>query len=90
MLPEPPNTFEQFTTRLPRLIRFRDIRAAGIVDSWESLSRLIDDHGFPSGMLLSPNVRAWDVDEISKWLATRPTERKATPAPRKHDETAAA
>jgi hypothetical protein len=45
-------------------VRFRDLRAAGIVDSWQQLFRLIEDYGFPSGQLLSPNVRAWDRDAV--------------------------
>jgi hypothetical protein len=47
-------------TGLPHYVRFRDLRAAGIVDNWQQLFRLIEDYGFPSGQLLSPNVRAWD------------------------------
>jgi hypothetical protein len=27
-------------------------------------------------MLLSPNVRAWNVADIEQWLSTRPTARK--------------
>jgi hypothetical protein len=63
-------------SRLPYFVRFRNLREAGIVDSWEQLSQLIGRYGFPSGTLLSPNVRVWDVDDIRQWLASRPTERK--------------
>ena len=50
--------------RLPTLIRFRDLRASGIANNWTQLLRMIDQDGFPRGKLLSPNVRAWDVNEI--------------------------
>jgi hypothetical protein len=53
-------------SRLPYLVRFRNLREAGIVDSWEQLSQLVDRYGFPSGTLLSPNVRVWDVDDVQQ------------------------
>jgi hypothetical protein len=62
--------------RLPRYIRFRDLRNAGIVDNWEQLSRLVDYYGFPSGTLLSPNMRVWAIEDVQRWLANRPSERK--------------
>jgi predicted DNA-binding transcriptional regulator AlpA len=64
---------------LPVFVRFRDIRAAGIATSWTQLNKLIDEDGFPIGVMLSPNIRAWRVNEIEAWLATRPTERKGVP-----------
>jgi hypothetical protein len=69
-------------TGLPHYVRFRDLRAAGIVDNWQQLFRLIEDYGFPPGQLLSPNVRAWNRDEVRKWLDARPVERKVI-APRR-------
>jgi predicted DNA-binding transcriptional regulator AlpA len=77
-------------TGLPHYVRFRDLRAAGIVDSWQQLFRLIEDYGFPSGQLLSPNVRAWDRDAVRQWLASRPSERKIVNPPRKQREHEAA
>jgi hypothetical protein len=71
-------------TQLPVFVRFRDLRAAGICDNWTQVFRLIEDYGFPSGVLLSPNIRAWDVDAIRRWLENRPTERKIIAPPRKH------
>jgi predicted DNA-binding transcriptional regulator AlpA len=64
---------------LPVYVRFRDIRAAGIAKNWPTLSRLIDEEGFPRGVMLSPNMRAWLLTEVQDWLATRPVERKPTP-----------
>jgi predicted DNA-binding transcriptional regulator AlpA len=60
-------------------VRFADIQAAGIARSWTQLNRLIDDDGFPVGVMLSPNIRAWELAHVMAWLATRPTERKPVP-----------
>jgi hypothetical protein len=68
--------------RLPCYARFKDLRASGIVDNWQQLNRLIEDYSFPPGQLLSPNTRAWDIDEVRRWLASRPSERKII-APRR-------
>jgi hypothetical protein len=74
----------EIVPRLPRYVRFRDLRQAGICDNWEQLSNMIEDYGFPPGILLSPNVRAWDIEDVQHWLANRPTERKKV-APRKQN-----
>jgi hypothetical protein len=68
--------------RLPAFVRFHDLRAAGIVSNWPQLYNLIDDYGFPAGMLLSPNCRVWDVQHVRVWLDARPTERKIVNPPR--------
>ena len=62
---------------LPTYIRFKVLKARGIADSWAYLRGLIEDHGFPPGKLLSPQIRVWDESEVSAWLDTRPVE----PAP---------
>ena len=56
------------------LLRFRDLKERGIVNSWPQLRRLVDLHGFPKGRLLSPNIRAWTGAEIDAWIASRPVE----------------
>ena len=61
---------------LPVYVRFRDLEAAGIVANWTTLLRLIDDEGFPAGVLIGPNTRAWRLDTITEWLEARPTARK--------------
>jgi predicted DNA-binding transcriptional regulator AlpA len=65
---------------LPRFVRYHHLQDAGITDSWKTLYRLIDEYGFPPGIFISPNVRAWNVDDVERWLAGRPTERKAVPS----------
>jgi hypothetical protein len=75
-----------FTSPLPQFVRFRDLRSSGIVDNWQQLFRLIEDHNFPAGRLISPNARAWTVDEVTSWIASRPTERKKVTLPHhKHE-----
>jgi predicted DNA-binding transcriptional regulator AlpA len=78
---------------LPVFVRYRDLVAAGIVSSWQQLFRIIDKEDFPEGVLLSPNIRAWRLDEVERWLASRPTARKVLPegaTPPKRRETEAA
>jgi predicted DNA-binding transcriptional regulator AlpA len=79
--------------RLPVFVRYKDLLEAGIVRSWQQLFRIIDSENFPEGVLLSPNIRAWRLDEVEHWLADRPTARKvlpegATPHKRRETETA--
>jgi hypothetical protein len=68
---------------LRRWIRYRDLEAAGIVQNWTTLNFLIDEQGFPPGILLGRNTRCWDLSLVKAWLASRPTERKAIPIRRR-------
>jgi predicted DNA-binding transcriptional regulator AlpA len=61
---------------LPLYIRYRDLAAAGIVASWNQLFKMIDTEGFPAGVLLSPNIRAWKLADVEEWLAKRPSGRR--------------
>jgi hypothetical protein len=60
---------------LPTFIRFQDLKARGIVASWPQLLNLQRKAGFPSGRMLSAQVRAWTEEEIAEWLNSRPTEK---------------
>jgi hypothetical protein len=62
---------------LPTYLRFRDLKARGIANSWPYLKSLIEDHGFPPGKLVSPQIRLWDENSVSAWIESRPVE----PAP---------
>ena len=73
-------------SRLPIFVRYKDLVAAGICDSYRQLYNMIDNDGFPSGMLLSPNVRVWNVADIEEWLLTRPTARKVIAPHRAKEE----
>jgi hypothetical protein len=55
------------------LLRFADLKARNIVNSWTKLKSLQAVEGFPSGFMLSPNIRAWREQEIDQWIAARPT-----------------
>jgi predicted DNA-binding transcriptional regulator AlpA len=57
-----------------KLVRFRDLKKRGLVDSWPQLKNLIDNCNFPPGRLISPQVRTWDEQEIADWYASRPVE----------------
>jgi predicted DNA-binding transcriptional regulator AlpA len=59
-----------------KLIRYPDLVATGIVHSRMTLKRLIDNQGFPPGVLITPNARAWDEGEVMAWVASRPVARK--------------
>jgi len=61
-----------------KLIRYDDLVAKGVVNSRMTLKRIIDIHGFPPGVLITPNARAWNEDEVDAWIAARPTARKAS------------
>jgi len=57
------------------LLRFADLKARKIVSNWPTLKRWIDQEGFPPGIKLGPNSRAWTEEEIAEWLANRPKAR---------------
>jgi predicted DNA-binding transcriptional regulator AlpA len=61
-----------------RMIRFPDLVARGIFTSRMTLKRAIDTQGFPAGVLLTPNCRAWPEDDVNAWLANRPSRRKGS------------
>ena len=65
-------TFNLVGDDMQRYYRFSDLKAAGIVRNRMTLSRWIKLHGFPAGVLLGPNTRAWRADEVEQWLAGRP------------------
>ena len=53
--------------------RFKDLKRRGIVRNRMTLSRWIRRHGFPQGILLGPNTRAWAQADVVAWLERRPT-----------------
>ena len=57
-----------------RYLRFKDLQTAGIVNNRVTLSHWIKQAGFPKGVLLGPNTRAWTEHEIKQWLKSRPTD----------------
>jgi predicted DNA-binding transcriptional regulator AlpA len=65
---------------LSRLLRFRDLKARGLVNNWVTLNRWIQEQGFPPGRLLGPNTRVWTEAEIEAWVASRPVAKTDTKA----------
>ena len=41
-------------------LRFRDLKARGVVNNWVTLANWINNEGFPAGCLAGPNTRLWD------------------------------
>jgi hypothetical protein len=77
----PPRDNKQ-SASLPVFARFPDLKDAGITQNWTHLTRLINEQGFPPGILLSRNIRAWDIEAVRRWLAERPLARKIITPPK--------
>ena len=56
-------------------LRFSNLKAENIVTNHVTLGRWIEQEGFPPGVMLGPNTRAWRRSWIDNWLASRPTKR---------------
>jgi hypothetical protein len=54
-----------------RLVRFSDLKERGIVCNWPTLRRLVEGAGFPPGIRLGAQARAWPEAEIDAWLESR-------------------
>jgi predicted DNA-binding transcriptional regulator AlpA len=68
-----------------KLIRYNALVEKGVVNSRMTLKRLIDTQDFPPGVLITPNARAWQEEEVDAWIAARPAARK--PSTRKLNQT---
>ncbi len=75
---------------LPVYCRFADLVEANIAPNWPTLLRMVDQENFPAGVMLSANIRAWDVEQVRLWLASRPSERKVVAPKRRRDRAGAA
>jgi predicted DNA-binding transcriptional regulator AlpA len=60
-----------------RFIRFKELKERGVFNDRMDAARKIDA-GFPPPYEMSPNVIAWDADEVEQWLASRPRRRPKT------------
>jgi Prophage CP4-57 regulatory protein (AlpA) len=56
---------------LPTLLKFKDLKARGIVNDWTTLVRWIDNGDFPPGIKLGPNTRAWTETSVAEWIGSR-------------------
>jgi predicted DNA-binding transcriptional regulator AlpA len=68
------------------LLRFRDLKSRGIVSNHVTLKRWIEHEGFPPGLMLGPNTRAWRESEVEAWLDSRPTDNTLLRGAAKRDE----
>jgi hypothetical protein len=59
---------------LEQLLRFKDLKRCGVVNSWPQLRYMQKECGFSAGLLLGANSRAWPVSVIEQWLTNRPIE----------------
>lgn len=57
-----------------KYLRYADLVERQIVHNRTTLSRWIRDYGFPAGILLGPNTRAWASDQVEAWLEARAAE----------------
>lgn len=68
-----------------KLIRYADLVGKGVVASRMTLWRLIKDQGFPPGILITPNARAWVESEVDEWVLNRPVAPKRSTRKAKAD-----
>jgi predicted DNA-binding transcriptional regulator AlpA len=54
------------------LVRYRYLKENGIVNDRVALARSIERYGFPKPLALGDNTIAWHLDEVEKWLESRP------------------
>ena len=59
-----------------KYLRYTDLVKRQIVSNRTTLARWIKNYGFPAGILLGPNTRAWASDQVDAWLEARATERE--------------
>ena len=54
------------------LLRFEDLSRLGIVSTWTSLNKWIDERGFPPGRIIG-RFRTWTTAEVMAWIESQPT-----------------
>jgi predicted DNA-binding transcriptional regulator AlpA len=54
-----------------KFLRFNDLKQRNIVRNWPTLVRLMNQQGFPTGIRISAQARAWEEAEVEAWLETR-------------------
>jgi hypothetical protein len=52
-------------------LRFPVLKDRDIVRNWTTLGRLINEQGFPPGIRIGAQARAWREDEVEAWLESR-------------------
>ena len=59
-----------------RLLRFADLKNRNIISNRPTLARWIEREGFPPGIMLGANTRAWRESDVEAWLASREVKRE--------------
>jgi predicted DNA-binding transcriptional regulator AlpA len=59
---------------IDELLRFKDLQRLNVAKSWPQLRHMQKYYGFPIGILLGANTRAWPTSKVKEWLEARPTE----------------
>ena len=54
------------------LLKFDDLARLGIVSTWTSLNKWIDERGFPPGRIIG-RFRTWTTAEVMAWIESQPT-----------------
>ena len=62
---------------IDELLRFKDLQRLNVVKSWPQLRYMQRHYGFPEGILLGENTRAWAACQSSR-VARSPTNRLAS------------
>jgi hypothetical protein len=68
---------------MERRLRFADLKARNIVRNRATLRNWILRYDFPPGRLTGPNTRTWGENEVDEFIASRPTEPKPMPQPKR-------
>jgi predicted DNA-binding transcriptional regulator AlpA len=71
-----PDQYSRHAASTPTLLRYADLVARNIVNNRQTLANWIRLQGFPPGIKLSPQARAWTDSSVAEWLAGRPTRSK--------------
>ena len=66
---------------MSKLLRFHHLKQRNIVNNRTTLGRWIKRHGFPPGILIGPNSRAWPEEVIEAWLVERARASAGTETP---------
>jgi predicted DNA-binding transcriptional regulator AlpA len=54
------------------LLRYEDLRVLGVVQTWTSLNKWIDEKGFPPGRIIG-RFRTWTTAEVMAWIEAQPS-----------------
>jgi predicted DNA-binding transcriptional regulator AlpA len=53
-------------------VRYKYLEENGIISNRMQLARAIERYGFPKPVALGENTLAWPLEEVERWIASRP------------------